>query len=1129
MPDSSTPQHIEALLALGEQDTDPQVRLAALETATRLTLNPEAWQRIARASWRIVQSQPRGAALRAQALAFAAGVPTRSLREHLREVADDEHDPDREVVAQALDAVADPGRIPALIAGLARGECANYRHLAAMPLEQAGLSTDDLPPPRDPDEDEGVAAFWWALCRARLGDFAGLDALFSAPEGAMPWRLPALFWGSPWAAYAQIAAIRPIPRVMHHHLLRALKRWGPRDANSGSDDRARALALTVWAATGIADAEGQAFGPPPVAGPVSLPDPFNPPESAAALAAAALAAGPTEYRLHPADGDSARGASAARFDDAQIGWMIAREPETDFVPALLALDSPQHESETRVRLLQLIGLAADAQRGRAVSPWRGAAAGPGDLARERPPLIDDLPRAAARSAGLEPGIRPISVGDKGARSTGARPGKPARSAEDVRRFTAGAAPIDSDTGTRSRTTRTRSGPDRTPRLRSLSASVPDLILDADALAFALAGKTAGMRAAAGSAESAQSAETPEAAQTGNQTQPGKDARRVNAQLVHEDTPHRYFVAGAPTTVRCWIGLRQAGIPSANAPIQHVDELPPEGLELVVELCWSGMRAGQPAVHGNGPAGRIHLPADRSKPTEPCALTLDVPADIEGIEALLMFRYQGKVFEAVTLSAPVLPAGSADEGLDDPLIEVSFGQREVIQLDRRTPVDAALVFGPRHLRLFGGTGGQIFELGDTEKLMAFLNDALFFNDTELVRRRAQLGQKEGEALLDVTDERVTDFLRGLAMHGYALFQNLRRQGFTDPGERIQVINLDEERAVPLEFIYDLGLPRRGAPLCAGWQAALSGDGTRCAACDAAAEQAATTGSWRETICPLGFWAMRKVIERFDAQRLNDLSLPAAQRRSLRPLDSALCASTHFVPAPERDQLRAALSERIPAPVVVDDWDQWEHEVAQHNPPLLILLAHHDLEAGLDYLEIGDHALDEERRWRFRPQLNETLINPAPIEPGPIVLLLGCETSREVAETGYGSLATQFKDFHASLVLGTMAKILGRHAAPLAAELVTALATVDGPDADFGTLLRRIRRRLLAHGVLMAFALVAIGDAEWRLAVRPARPPLTPHPRLSPGGFPSCCASRCCPPHTATACGSNTAVAPPFIGS
>ena len=947
---------------------------------------------ISRAAWRIATALPAGTPLRGEALAFAAGLPIRSLREHLREMAGDAREPDHELVARALDAVADPGRIPALLADLSKGQHRRYHRLAGMPIEHAGLSPAHLPPPAQADDDEGNTAFWWALCRARLGDFAPFDALFSIRRARDDWRPPALFWGSPWTAYAEIAAIHPIPPRMRHHLLKALEQWGAQDGQSGNDhDRVRALELTVRAATGIADAQGLPLEPARDPGPVTLPAPFNPPESAAALAERQLR-NPQSGFADPASG----------VDDAQVGWMIAREPATVFVPALLALDRPGLDTATRVRLMQLIGLAADAQAGRAASPWRGMLAGPGDALAERPALIDDLPRAAARGVGA------------------AAPAA-SHAADDVRSFTVGTAVVDRD-----------------------ADALPD-----------------------------------DASSSG---QPEKEARRVNALLVHAGQAHKYFVAGARTSVRCWIGLRQAGIPSANAPIQHA-ELPPDGLELVVELCWTGLRDGQPTRHGNGPAARIHLPAERSTPTAPCELAIDVPADIDQLAAQIMFRYQGKVFEAVTVSAPVLSAGTADDGLDDPRIDVDFGQREVIQLAERTPDDATPDFAPRHLRLIGGTGGKIFDLGDTEKLMAFLNEELFLNDTELVRRRAQVGQTEGEALLDVTDENVTTLFRSLAMHGATLFQNLRRQGFTDPGDRIQVINLDAERAVPLEFIYDRGVPKRGASLCSGWQAALTGDGSRCAACDAAGAAA----SWSDTICPLGFWAMRKVIERFDSERLTDLSLPAPQRRSLRALDAALCASTHFVPEPERALLRAALTARIPTPTIVDDWDQWERAVARHNPPLLILLAHHDLDAGLDYLEIGDETLDEEQRWRFRPQLNETLINPAPIDPGPIVLLLGCETARQVAETGYGGLAVQFKDFHASLVLGTMAKILGRHAGPLAAELVAELAAVDTPDADFGTLLRRIRRRLLAHGVLMAFALVAIGDAEWRLPMRPGHAP------------------------------------------
>lgn len=53
-----------------------------------------------------------------------------------------------------------------------------------------------------------------------------------------------------------------------------------------------------------------------------------------------------------------------------------------------------------------------------------------------------------------------------------------------------------------------------------------------------------------------------------------------------------------------------------------------------------------------------------------------------------------------------------------------------------------------------------------------------------------------------------------------------------------------------------------------------------------------------------------------------------------------------------------------------------------------------------------------------------------------------------------------------------------------------------DPAIGSILRRIRRRLLAHGVLMAFALVAIGDADWRLPLRRDAPPARATPSAAP---------------------------------
>lgn len=85
--------------------------------------------------------------------------------------------------------------------------------------------------------------------------------------------------------------------------------------------------------------------------------------------------------------------------------------------------------------------------------------------------------------------------------------------------------------------------------------------------------------------------------------------------------------------------------------------------------------------------------------------------------------------------------------------------------------------------------------------------------------------------------------------------------------------------------------------------------------------------------------------------------------------------------------------------------------------------------------------------------------------------------------------EFQKLKTAIVLGTLAQILGRHAAPLARELVTQLLAVNDAEADFGTLMRRVRRRMLARGYLLALCLVALGDAEWRLTptAQPATAP------------------------------------------
>jgi hypothetical protein len=212
-----------------------------------------------------------------------------------------------------------------------------------------------------------------------------------------------------------------------------------------------------------------------------------------------------------------------------------------------------------------------------------------------------------------------------------------------------------------------------------------------------------------------------------------------------------------------------------------------------------------------------------------------------------------------------------------------------------------------------------------------------------------------------------------------------------------------------------------------------------------------------------------------------STPRAERRGLPVLDSVAFASSHLVPEDERNATQEALRQRFLRLFLVDDWSQWR-EAMREQPSLLVLMPHHGIQAKLDYLEIGDERLPEDLGKLSRAQLLRQYVNADGRDPGPIVLLLGCQTAART-ETGYVQITHLIQEQHASIVLGTLAEILGRHAAPVARELVAELVDIKDTQTDFGTVMRRVRRRMLARGYLMALCLVALGDAEWRLTPRP----------------------------------------------
>lgn len=1056
------PSDLAALLSVVHIEPDVLLRIAALDAATRFALDPAAWLKIATANWEIVNSEPVGSPARREALALAVRIPLWTLRDYLRRMATDKEEPDRDAIADALDQAGDPSRILPLIEATRKaGGSGRFRDLAGMPVEDV-VTSRDLPPL----PPGGRSDFWRAMVLARLGEFGPLDAYLSgqAPE-------PDLFWGSPWTAYDEIARIRPVPEPMRAHLLEALSRLDPASRSPGTasvGDHERLVRLVAWAATGIADAEGS-----PIAR--EAPSPSHPPASPApssAQVARALAVRARLPGLIFERGDTPPELEALRdlpstevaglvrdvvaegnqrtltrpphqafeygngivsciaycpvtddwpsaelvamqlraqhpaLDDAQLAWVIGRDRARHLIEELSGLLTSVGPRDERLRILRLLGAAADWQGERRGSPVRGA--GPGATTPTgRGALLDDSDELHA------------SLGR--------------RELVDDRRRTRSSNP---------------------PELEAVQAEGPV---------------------------------TPARAEN----------RTVNAEILCSGQRRTSFVAGADNVIRCWIGLPGPDAASANLGIPEV-AIPRDGLPLVVQMLWRDSNGEEHADHQS-----MLLPADRTARSGDCDLRLCVPPGERYVAAEIVFRFRGRVFEIVRLEAFALAPGEAQEPQHAIKITVQASRRDVIDIVDSRPVHDVFVFGdrPTHqqdlaapaspsLLQFGKECATRLALGDSRTAIQWLNKQLHATETLVVRRHARAtldpakatssGGSELAEELDASDPDVRRLLRDMARHGAGLYQQLvEQEGFTDPGDRIQVINWDSSTYAPLEFVYDRGYPVSNAPLCTAGLAALTSEAGTCPVCRLPAT--AETRDSAPVICPLGFWSLRKIIERVAVDGAANPSAPRIERRSLPAIDSVVFASSHIVPEDERTATQAALRQRFAQLYLAEDWNQWKEAVA-HHPSLLLVLPHHGVQAALDYLEIGDEQLSEELGKLSRGQIGRQYINPEGREPGPIVLLLGCQTGAET-ETGYVQMTQRIQQQRASIVVGTLAEILGRHAAPVARALVAELAAIDDPGADFGTIMRRVRRHMLARGYLLALCLVAFGDAEWRLTPRP----------------------------------------------
>lgn len=93
----------------------------------------------------------------------------------------------------------------------------------------------------------------------------------------------------------------------------------------------------------------------------------------------------------------------------------------------------------------------------------------------------------------------------------------------------------------------------------------------------------------------------------------------------------------------------------------------------------------------------------------------------------------------------------------------------------------------------------------------------------------------------------------------------------------------------------------------------------------------------------------------------------------------------------------------------------------------------------------------------------------------MLLLGCNTANPAI--GYQDFVNEMRSNGAALVIGTLTYVLGPQAAGVARELVRQIGSA-GNGLTIGEIMRQVRARMLAEDNIMALAITAFGDADWR---------------------------------------------------
>jgi hypothetical protein len=482
----------------------------------------------------------------------------------------------------------------------------------------------------------------------------------------------------------------------------------------------------------------------------------------------------------------------------------------------------------------------------------------------------------------------------------------------------------------------------------------------------------------------------------------------------------------------------------------------------------------------------------------------VPKVAANFEARISIIHRGRILQTAILKTQILASRKdATAAHTISLVDETHVRHDWTSLDQRPRFDLAFICNHDSTNASGVTAiAESFawapSVAGIESAVTEINAALSEVAKNTKDYRDGLDKGENPRLL--TDLAFSGRELFMQLIGEQLLRNTAGQIDlrADHVTHVQIVSTRPDAIIPIEFIYDYPPPKDGNLIvCPNHRAALESGH-----CDPDCRNKLLT---TKHVCPLGFWGLRKVIERhtsdIDAALVGNPQpiVPIEATNALSKLsirNAALVGRSRRVTSESIAPLVALLEQQMEKGVInANNWDEWASAVSEKLPQLLIAFPHNSGSGSKRKLELGK--VGEEDSELLTTNINmrnevpiadhaQTLWHVrAPSGEPPMVLLLGCDTAG-TAET-FGSHVAKFRLAGAAIVVSTIATVFGEHAVRVGTTIVEELLKRTSPEIEgtamdrerLGEILRDAKRAALLQSLPMALCVVAFGDADWSL--------------------------------------------------